>query len=32
MLLGGGNGEISFWEIGKGKAWIIPGKSEIVSV
>ena len=32
LLMGCGNGEISFWNIGKGKAWAIPNKSEVVSV
>ena len=33
LLIGSGNGEISFWQIGQGKSWVIPtGKSEVVSV
>ena len=32
LLLGSGSGEISFWNIGKGKTWAIPGQSEVVSV
>ena len=32
LLLGSGSGEISFWNIGKGKSWAIPAQSEVVSV
>jgi hypothetical protein len=32
LLIGSGNAEVSFWEIGKGKAWIIPLKNEVHSV
>ena len=33
LLIGSGNEEISFWQIGQGKSWVIPtSKSEVISV
>lgn len=32
LLIGCGNGEVSLWQTGKGKAWVQPGQSEVVSV
>lgn len=32
LLIGCGNGEVSFWEIGKGKAWVAKVQGEVNAV